>query len=344
MRFRRNDHGITRQIADEALLRAAHAGGGGGGGITQLTGEVLAGPGSGSQRALMGPRPVASQLVYVSAGGGNDTTATGTIALPYATLAAAIASISDASEDKLYSVLVGPGNYDEDLVLKPFVFVDGMNESLNQPQFNSVVLDASFTHADDFGATSGCGIVGPVAITMTATGQIIDAFNVDFGDTVSITGFDAACSCFFSLVAFQADTTISIGLLSTQSNIFYGPTTTFEQGASSGVNWLSLADSIRGALNITGTTQAAVVLAIGSGVSGTLTLDGADVSYSATSPGIPTTLVLTGGAPAPLPLTGSEGVAYVPAVSGNWVGPAPTTVQQALDRIAANTTNAHPIP
>src|SRR5580700_4722758 len=226
MRFRRNDHGITRQIADEALLRAAHAGGGGGGGITQLTGEVLAGPGSGSQRALMGPRPVASQLVYVSAGGGNDTTATGTIALPYATLAAAIASISDASEDKLYSVLVGPGNYDEDLVLKPFVFVDGMNESLNQPQFNSVVLDASFTHADDFGATSGCGIVGPVAITMTATGQIIDAFNVDFGDTVSITGFDAACSCFFSLVAFQADTTISIGLLSTQSNIFYGPTTT----------------------------------------------------------------------------------------------------------------------
>jgi hypothetical protein len=31
-------------------------------------------------------------------------------------------------------------------------------------------------------------------------------------------------------------------------------------------------------------------------------------------------------------------------VSGNWAGSAPTTVQQALDRIAANTTNAHPIP
>lgn len=40
----------------------------------------------------------------------------------------------------------------------------------------------------------------------------------------------------------------------------------------------------------------------------------------------------------------APGVFYTPAVSGNWVGPAPTTVQQALDRIAANTANAHPIP
>jgi hypothetical protein len=37
-------------------------------------------------------------------------------------------------------------------------------------------------------------------------------------------------------------------------------------------------------------------------------------------------------------------VAYTPNVPGNWSGAAPTTVQQALDRIAANTTNAHPIP
>ena len=37
-------------------------------------------------------------------------------------------------------------------------------------------------------------------------------------------------------------------------------------------------------------------------------------------------------------------VAYTPADATKWVGPAPTTVQQALDRIAANTTNTHPIP
>jgi hypothetical protein len=38
---------ITRSVADEALLRASKSGGGGGG-ITQLTGDVLAGPGSGA--------------------------------------------------------------------------------------------------------------------------------------------------------------------------------------------------------------------------------------------------------------------------------------------------------
>jgi hypothetical protein len=37
-------------------------------------------------------------------------------------------------------------------------------------------------------------------------------------------------------------------------------------------------------------------------------------------------------------------VEYSPAVPANWVSPPPTTVAQALDRIAANTTNAHPIP
>lgn len=40
----------------------------------------------------------------------------------------------------------------------------------------------------------------------------------------------------------------------------------------------------------------------------------------------------------------ASGVGYTPAVPGNWAGSAPTTVQQALDRIAANVGNTHPIP
>jgi hypothetical protein len=36
--------------------------------------------------------------------------------------------------------------------------------------------------------------------------------------------------------------------------------------------------------------------------------------------------------------------AYNPAVPGNWAGTPPATVAQALDRIAANVGNAHPIP
>jgi hypothetical protein len=41
--------------------------------------------------------------------------------------------------------------------------------------------------------------------------------------------------------------------------------------------------------------------------------------------------------------TAADG-SYNPAVPANWAGAPPTTIQEALDRIAANTTNTHPIP
>lgn len=43
-------------------------------------------------------------------------------------------------------------------------------------------------------------------------------------------------------------------------------------------------------------------------------------------------------------LADSHLVTYTAGDATKWVAPAPTTVQQALDRIAANTTNTHPIP
>ena len=57
----------AKQIADEALMRSVH-GGGGGGGLNQLTGGVIAGPGTGAQDAQ-----VVWQRVPVAAG---TTTAT----------------------------------------------------------------------------------------------------------------------------------------------------------------------------------------------------------------------------------------------------------------------------
>jgi hypothetical protein len=44
------------------------------------------------------------------------------------------------------------------------------------------------------------------------------------------------------------------------------------------------------------------------------------------------------------PLGGASSAGYTPAVPGNWVGPAPTTVAQALDRMAANIPPVTPIP
>jgi hypothetical protein len=58
---------------------------------------------------------------------------------------------------------------------------------------------------------------------------------------------------------------------------------------------------------------------------------------------MPTWTLLTGGANAVF-LDAADGVGYAPAVPGNGAGLAPTTVADALDRIAANVTNLHPIP
>jgi hypothetical protein len=70
---------VTRAIADDAFYRGS--GGGGGGGITRLTGDVLAGPGSGSVAStvvnLTGASGVCSvtaltRLVFEASGGGSN--------------------------------------------------------------------------------------------------------------------------------------------------------------------------------------------------------------------------------------------------------------------------------
>jgi hypothetical protein len=74
----------AKVIADEALLRAVHGGGGGGGGITQLTGDVTAGPGSGAVAAIVAR---ANGATIPAAGGltpGNVLQVTGASALGYA--------------------------------------------------------------------------------------------------------------------------------------------------------------------------------------------------------------------------------------------------------------------
>lgn len=74
----------TRKVAEEALIRSLAASGGGGGGITQLTGDVLAGPGVGSVPATVvrvngATVPAAGALTT-----GNVLQVTGVSALGYA--------------------------------------------------------------------------------------------------------------------------------------------------------------------------------------------------------------------------------------------------------------------
>lgn len=69
------------------------------------------------------------QTAYVNKGG-NDTTGNGSIGQPYLTVAKAISSITDASPTKRYGIIIGPGDYNENLVIKANMFFIGQGGPL----------------------------------------------------------------------------------------------------------------------------------------------------------------------------------------------------------------------
>ena len=89
------------------------------------------------------------QQLYVSTGG-SETTANGSINLPYHTISAALSAIS--STDDAVAILVQPGTYVEDIVVtRPNTHIIGLNVANN---FSSVIVDGEVlynidTQADD---------------------------------------------------------------------------------------------------------------------------------------------------------------------------------------------------
>src|SRR5258708_19094678 len=76
---------------------------------------------------------------------GNDATGDGSVAKPFLTIAAALASITDATSAKPYGVLVAPGLYPETFAIKAWCYVQGLSAfgvSLNPLTANW--MDASF--------------------------------------------------------------------------------------------------------------------------------------------------------------------------------------------------------
>lgn len=65
------------------------------------------------------------QIVYVNKGG-NDTTGNGSFGQPYLTIGKAITIVVDASPTKRYGVLIGPGDYNENLTIKANMFFIGL--------------------------------------------------------------------------------------------------------------------------------------------------------------------------------------------------------------------------
>lgn len=304
----------TRQVADEALQRALDSGGGGAG---------------------VEPKPV--QLVYVATSG-SDANGNGSFANPFATISHAETSITDAGALKPYVIMVAPGIYPEAIAQKSFVSIEGVDPS-NPPRLDGVLSFAA-------GFVGGAGLANleftaAQALALPATDPTYKLVHNQFDSTLAITG--AAGGSILTLEQNKfigAPTFTDITSLNTDGNTFVGGTSVDATTLSG--TWTSSGDTFRNSLGVTATapfTMTAVLVT--SQTNGGLTLTGAGVTFRGTAGAVPPAVGLVGGAPAPTLLSSANGMSYIATTVANWSGTNPTSVQNALDRIAAKDT---PIP
>lgn len=127
---------------------------------------------------------------------GNDVTGDGSLSAPYATIAAAMASITTASPTNRWAIRLGPGNYTEagPLALKANVFLVGhQRRSTRVTSTGGWTLDASFTPAGDHRSGAiGLTMIGACTFDFNAVSSNEGKLYFDsclFGSAVSLTGF-----------------------------------------------------------------------------------------------------------------------------------------------------------
>lgn len=87
--------------------------------------------------------PTRTETVYVSASDGSDTTGNGAFNNPFATVAHAMTTITDAAVGKKYVIDVSPGAYGQAIAIKPFVWVRG-SDPTSCSLGAAITLDASW--------------------------------------------------------------------------------------------------------------------------------------------------------------------------------------------------------
>lgn len=300
----------TRQIADEALYRSSFNGGGG--------------------------LPTTTFTIMVNKGG-NDGTGDGTDERPFLTWGKALsfAASLNPSVNQFALVLGGPGTYNENLALPPFVFVSSLD-----PGGNAVTIGTgigpSITLAGwnvppggAFGGIEAMFTVGDVVLDYTG----IQAFSdftagapLTIGGALSVIGDAAQPSNTYLPPGSSVGAPVSIvgSNFTTQGVLFTLSTVRIASTATQPGGWTSEGDVVTSTVTLDASAGQNVAALMNSYVTGALTLHdggGGVTSYSATAGGIPSTVTRIGGAAAPVPQsplvgTNSTNPTGVAAVAG----------------------------
>jgi hypothetical protein len=328
----------TRQTADEALQR------------------VLGLPGGGGSAVVKQPN-----TFYVSTSAGSDANP-GTLSQPFATLAHALAVAKPIAFAGTFTnpvlILVYPGEYNENLVMPANVFLqgiindreqftigDGSNTITLDPNFGTTptvgvggIINAIINSAVDLDYTLGTSSTNPVNFEFFNTNWFV-SLNV-IGNTTSLF---SAINIYNSFLE-DAAVTISGGMT---ANFYISQFSDVTATALAGGQVPSLTllgcpvGEAGGAatLTIDATEGAMGVVAVESEIFDTLHLVSTNASFNTTSLLPPTISFADGATIAQVTQTShifSTNVTYTAADVANWSGTNPTSVANALDRIAAH--------
>jgi len=169
-----------------------------------------------------------AQTKYVTKGG-DDATGDGSISSPYATIAAALASITDAAPTKRYVIKVEAGAYTEGaLTLKANVFIVGSNNiQAVRVTASSVALASDFSGSADnrsgIGRMSLTGACDFNWSTVTSQAGKLYFSEVSFSNAVTLYGYNNAIAQaqFDSCIFFETFTVSGINVGIHTNNIHY---------------------------------------------------------------------------------------------------------------------------
>lgn len=281
------------------------------------------------------------QLRYVATTG-NDVSGNGSFAQPFATVSHALTTITDATALKPYVVFVSPGAFTDDIPLKSDISIKGVDPS-DRPTFSGALsISGGYTAGNPTGIAD-CIFTAAQTLDFSAlAGTSFALVDNEFAAVFRLTG----CIASIRSNRFANDSHFVDVPLHSQDNAFVSSDGGANFSAETiDVTWLSNGDDFGSSLNVSATApQTMEAQHIGSQAGGgnTLTLTGAGVTFEGTAGAIPPSVVLAGGAAAPILWTQGNSIGYSAHTPGNWAGSAPAAVtdqntlaNSAIDRLAA---------
>lgn len=327
-------------------------------GVTGTTGATGAtGPG------CIDPVPIATQIVYVNKGG-NDETGDGSECNPFLTVTRAMAFIVDASPTKRYAIFIGPGTYTEPLIhLNANVQLVGTSTLLTRLAIPFDINDPSWFE-NGFENDNRSGFVDLTLLTGPLDFNFVTASSFSgklFFVSVNITPTPVFTALTTSVNQINIrDSMLSAGY--TQNGINMVMFASFVSSGNITINSQATTDAqvnlVGGGINgnIIINVQSGHIpidplnltsFAITENIfnpfpnSGRLIVNGVNnviTRVRATVDSIPirSRVTLVGTNTTLIRVDDAFGLAYTPSNPADWsLGPVPTTVQEALDRIAA---------